>query len=362
MSFTPDIDLNIFEINTSILNSTMAKLCSMPNPHNKGTLHFKGKDIDVFLSKFEFYADHADLTKFQRCDFICLYFSKKERKVLDILEGFQCHNWGKLKEELWSLYSSSCTSCSISSYPELKYDLEVKYVFAGHEANGSQASGSQLYAISEFRSSAGLCNMCGELPHDIVDCQETKFLMFLGICDMDRDSQVVMRDGSAVPLAEGEGGVAQVICKQEAAATKLDAFPSVEETEPKVLTSEMSDCAGSSDYGDSSTYDYMNGVEEFENSALAKEKEEMCQHSRWGQLRHELQTLYSSGSESEPEHLDSKLEHSQEYKLEIAGSVYGNPPFWSQPQVTPDFEPLNLCTIDQVLDSSVLPQVEGKEV
>src|SRR5258707_12970907 len=169
-----------------------------------------------------------------------------------------------------------------------------------------------------------------------------------------------MRDESAVPLAEGEGGAARVIREREAAAMKLDAFPSVEETEPEVLTSEMSDCAGSSDYGYSSTYDYMNSVEEFENFALVKEKEEMCQHRRWDPLGDELQTSCSSGSESEPEHLDSKSEHSREYKLEIGGSVYGNPPFGSKPQFTPEFELLNLCTIDQVLDSSVLPRAEGK--
>src|SRR6266436_8982720 len=161
MSFAPDIDLIIFEIIMSILNSAMADPCSMPNPCDKGSLHFKGKDIDVFLSKFEYYADHAHLTKFQRCDFICLYFSKRERKVLDILEGFQCRNWSKLKEELWSLYSSSCASGSISLHAERytsKYDREVRYEFAGQEANGSQALGSQLYTASELTSSVGLCD------------------------------------------------------------------------------------------------------------------------------------------------------------------------------------------------------------
>ncbi len=183
----------------------------MPNPRDKGSLHFKGKDIDVFLSKFEYYTDRARLTEFQRCDFIRLYFSKKERKVLDILEGFQCRNWGKLKEELWSLYSSSCTLHSISSYTEPKYDQEVRHEFAGLEANGSQTSGSQLYIASELGSSAGQCNMCGEAPHDIVDCRETRFLIFLGICELDRDGRVVLRDGSALPQAEGKGGSAWVI-------------------------------------------------------------------------------------------------------------------------------------------------------
>ena len=45
----------------------------MPNPHDKGSLHFKGKDINVFLSKFEYHVDCAHLTEFERCEFIHLY-------------------------------------------------------------------------------------------------------------------------------------------------------------------------------------------------------------------------------------------------------------------------------------------------
>src|SRR5258708_18198124 len=222
MSFVLSIDLIISEFNMSIPNSTIGDLPSMPNPCNKGSLHFKGKDIDVFLAKFEDYADRAHLTKFQRCDFIRLYFSKKERKVLDILEGFLCRNWDKLKEELWSLYSSSCASGSISLHAErytLKYDQEVRYESAGHEANGSQTSGSESYVASELGSSVGQCDMCRESPHDISNCRETKFLMFLGICDLDRDGRVVMRDGSALPRAEGKGRAARVIREREAART-----------------------------------------------------------------------------------------------------------------------------------------------
>ncbi len=107
----------------------LSDMLLMPNPHNKGSLHFRGKDIDVFLSKFEYHADHAHLTEFERCEFICLYFSKKEKEFLDILEGFQCHNWDQLKEELWSMYSSSCSSGSISPYAETyepEYDQETR--------------------------------------------------------------------------------------------------------------------------------------------------------------------------------------------------------------------------------------------
>ena len=189
----------------------LSDILLMPNPRDKGLLHFKGKDIDVFLSRFEYHADRACLTEVQRCKFLCLYFSKKERKFLDILEGFQCRNWSKLTEELWSSYSSSCASGRISPYAEEEYDQEVRYKFVGHEANGDWASESQSYAASELRSLPGLCDMCGESLHDMVDCRETKFLMVLGICDLDRSGQVVMRDGSALPLAEGEGGAARII-------------------------------------------------------------------------------------------------------------------------------------------------------
>src|SRR5258708_25364323 len=169
----------------SIPNRDMANLCWMPNPRVKGCLDLKGKDIDVFLSEFEYYADCACLTEFQRCNFIHLYFSKKERRVLDILEGYQCRSWDQLKEELWSLYSSSCASCSISSYTEPKYDRAVRHEFAGLEANGSQTLGSQLYVTSELGSSAGQCDMCREAPHNIVDCREMTFIIFLRIdlCD-----------------------------------------------------------------------------------------------------------------------------------------------------------------------------------
>ena len=74
----------------------LSDILLMPNPCDKGLLHFKGKDIDVFLSRFEYHADRACLTEVQRCEFLRLYFSKKEMKFLDILEGFQCRNWSKL--------------------------------------------------------------------------------------------------------------------------------------------------------------------------------------------------------------------------------------------------------------------------
>src|SRR5258708_13077033 len=143
----------------------LSDILLMPNPRDKGLLHFKGKDIDVFLSRFEYHADRACLTEVQRCEFLRLYFSKKEMKFLDILEGFQCCNWSKLTEELWSSYSSSCTLGRISPYAEEEYDQEVRYEFAGHEANGSQASELHSYATSELSFLPALCSMCGHSLH-----------------------------------------------------------------------------------------------------------------------------------------------------------------------------------------------------
>src|SRR5258708_10910178 len=159
----------------------LSDMLLMPSPRDKGTLHFKGRDIDMFLSKFEYYADHAHLTEIQRCDFICLYFSKKERRVLDILEGYQCRKWDQLKEELWSLYSSSCTSGSISPYAEPEYDQEARYEFAGHEADGSQALKSQLYATSELRSLAGLFDICRESLSLYFGFSKTKIFYFFSV-------------------------------------------------------------------------------------------------------------------------------------------------------------------------------------
>src|SRR5260221_6283294 len=93
-------------------NLIINDLVSMPNPQEKGLLHFKGKRIDAFLSKYEYYADHAHLTKVGRCMTLRLYFSKKEKEVLDILKGYDYHNWSQLKRELQYLYSSSSDSDS----------------------------------------------------------------------------------------------------------------------------------------------------------------------------------------------------------------------------------------------------------
>ncbi len=82
-------------------------LSHMPSPHDKNTLHFRGKDIDGFLSEYEHFALHANLTDRVKCEEIWIYFSKREKRVLDVLDGYAVGNWEALKEELRLLYMSS---------------------------------------------------------------------------------------------------------------------------------------------------------------------------------------------------------------------------------------------------------------
>src|SRR5260370_15484792 len=79
----------------------------MPSPYGKNSLHFHGKDIEDFLTEYEHFADHANLTNEKKCEEIRIYFVKKEKRVLDVLEGYIAGNWRKLKRELKSLYTSS---------------------------------------------------------------------------------------------------------------------------------------------------------------------------------------------------------------------------------------------------------------
>ncbi len=82
-------------------------LSQMPSPRGKDSLHFRGKDIDSFLTEYEHFAAHAHLTDEVKCKEIRIYFSKKEKWVLDVLEGYQMLNWSDLKGQLKSLYTSS---------------------------------------------------------------------------------------------------------------------------------------------------------------------------------------------------------------------------------------------------------------
>ena len=56
-----------------------------------------------------------------------------------------------------------------------------------------------------------MCYMCAESHHQVQDCAETGFLVYLRICYPDSSNQVQMSNGSVLPQVEGEGSVAQVI-------------------------------------------------------------------------------------------------------------------------------------------------------
>src|SRR5258705_11943240 len=82
-------------------------LSRMPSPRGKNSLRFRGKDIESFLTEYEHFATHANLTDEVKCEEIRIYFSKREKRVLDVLGGYQTLDWDDLKEQLRSLYTSS---------------------------------------------------------------------------------------------------------------------------------------------------------------------------------------------------------------------------------------------------------------
>ena len=82
-------------------------LSQMPSLQGRNSLCFQGKDINGFLSEYEHAASCMNLTDEAKCEEIQLYFMRKEKWVLDILEGYVAHNWNNLKGQLRSLYMSS---------------------------------------------------------------------------------------------------------------------------------------------------------------------------------------------------------------------------------------------------------------
>ena len=165
------------------VNINLNMLLPMPNPRDKGTLHFKGKDIDMFLAKFEYYADCMNLTMVGKCKALHLYFSKKEKALLDILEGYRHQDWSQLKQELQSLYTSSHVPDSIQ-FLSKKSKSKVPDPEIGRPDRNS-FFGSETPRVPECPSSSSLCKMCGESYHSIRECPETKFLILLGICYLD---------------------------------------------------------------------------------------------------------------------------------------------------------------------------------
>ena len=87
---------------------TGVQTCALPIcPRGKSSLHFQGKDIKEFLVEYERSADHANLTNAKKCQEIRIYFARKEKRVLDVLESYTNEDWQGLKRELKSLYTSS---------------------------------------------------------------------------------------------------------------------------------------------------------------------------------------------------------------------------------------------------------------
>ncbi len=108
--------------------------------------------------------------------------------------------------------------------------------------------------------------------------------MYLGICYLDTSDQVFMTDGSALPQAEGEGGVARVIRDSLTpdpeslilSPTESNSLSFEHEAEPEASVPESNEsfetvCAYEesdpyttpSQYMDSSTYDYTNEIDYF---------------------------------------------------------------------------------------------------
>ena len=89
------------------VNVHLNMLSWMPSLHGKNSLRFRGKNIEEFLTEYEHFAEHANLTENKKCQEICIYFAKREKRVLDVLSGYRKENWRSLKRELCSLYMSS---------------------------------------------------------------------------------------------------------------------------------------------------------------------------------------------------------------------------------------------------------------
>src|SRR6266436_3726923 len=86
------------------VNVHLNMLSQMPSPH--------GKNIEEFLTEYEHFAEHANLTENKKCQEIRIYFTKREKRILDVLSGYREENWRSLKRELHSLYMSLSEKCT----------------------------------------------------------------------------------------------------------------------------------------------------------------------------------------------------------------------------------------------------------
>ncbi len=89
------------------MNASVNVLLRMPGICRKNSLHFCGKNILEFLMEYECAAKHANLMNEKKCQELRIYFTKKEKHILDVLEGYINKDWQELRKELMSLYTSS---------------------------------------------------------------------------------------------------------------------------------------------------------------------------------------------------------------------------------------------------------------
>src|SRR5260221_13128693 len=89
------------------MNVSVNMLSRMPGIHGKNSLHFRGKNILEFLMEYEHAAKHANLTNKKKSQELRIYFMKKEKCILDVLEGYINEKWQELRKGLMSLYTSS---------------------------------------------------------------------------------------------------------------------------------------------------------------------------------------------------------------------------------------------------------------
>ena len=88
-------------------NASVNVLSRMPGIRGKNSLCFRGKNILEFLTEYQCAAKHANLMNKKKCQELRIYFTKKEKCLLDVLEGYINENWQELRKELMSLYTSS---------------------------------------------------------------------------------------------------------------------------------------------------------------------------------------------------------------------------------------------------------------
>src|SRR5258708_5308511 len=87
-------------------NASVNVLSRMPGICRKNSLRFCGKNILEFLMEYQCAAKHANLMNEKKCQELRIYFMKKEKCILDVLEGYINKDWQELKKELMSLYTS----------------------------------------------------------------------------------------------------------------------------------------------------------------------------------------------------------------------------------------------------------------